>query len=237
MNEVISNLKSVTKNLEADQLLGIVLEQFGSKIALASSFSAEDQVITHMLSQLTSAPKIFTLDTGRLPQQTYDLMETTRDKYHINIEILFPDTKRTEDMTTTHGPNLFYKSIENRKLCCQLRKVDPLQKKLSTLKAWICGLRKEQSLTRTTVERIEWDSTNDLVKVNPIADWDTCRIWEFIRKNNVPYNSLHDEGYPSIGCAPCTRAIKPGENIRAGRWWWEKPEHKECGLHLKPAKE
>lgn len=232
MNDKIEKLLSKTDGLGAKEVLGIALEQFGDKVALASSFSVEDQVIVHMLRQLSSKFQVFTLDTGRLPQETYNLIEKTRKTYGIQIEMISPDSTLLDDLTTDHGPNLFYDSVENRKMCCHVRKVEPLKRKLSQLDAWICGLRREQSVTRGDLDVIEWDQGNGLIKINPLADWTTEQVWEYIHKYNVPYNELHDQGYPSIGCAPCTRAIEAGEDIRAGRWWWEQPEHKECGLHL-----
>ena len=234
MNDKIDSLISKTEKLDSFELLRFIVDEFGSKFALASSFSAEDMVITDMLCELNAANCIFTLDTGRLAQETYDVIEETRKKYGIEIEMLFPDSARLEDLTTTYGPNLFYSSVELRKLCCQVRKVEPLRRKLSQLDAWICGLRREQSVTRDQLKRIEWDEAFGLVKVNPLADWNSEQVWEHIRDNEVPYNKLHDKGYPSIGCSPCTRAVKEGEDIRGGRWWWESPEHKECGLHIHP---
>lgn len=228
-----AELAEETRALDARQLLGCVLERFGDKIALASSFGAEDQVLTDMLCQVCDQPRIFTLDTGRLPEETYEVMTATRQKYGIHINILFPDRQQVEEMVNARGPNLFYESVEARKLCCRIRKVEPLKRMLSGLQAWICGLRAEQSLTRTDLQRAEWDETFGLLKVSPLADWTTEQVWDYIKKNDVPYNKLHDEGYPSIGCAPCTRAVGPDEDIRSGRWWWEQPEHKECGLHLK----
>ncbi len=232
MNEKLEKLLSIADGLETMGLLGVVLEQFGAKAALASSFGDEDQVIAHMMRQLSSDCQIFTLDTGRLPQETYDLIEKTRKEYGIQIEMVSPDSTLLDEITTNHGPNLFYDSVDFRKLCCHVRKVEPLKRKLSQLDVWICGLRREQSVTRGDLDVIEWDEANGLIKINPLADWTTEQVWEYIHKYNVPYNKLHDEGFPSIGCAPCTRAIKDGEDIRAGRWWWELPEHKECGLHL-----
>jgi phosphoadenosine phosphosulfate reductase len=201
-------------------------------VALATSFGAEDQVLTDMLWRISSRPSIFTLDTGRLPEQTYEVMQATQEKYGIQIDVLFPDYKQVEQMVNEFGPNLFYKSIEARKLCCRVRKIEPLKRKLSGLQAWICGLRAEQSVTRTDLQRIVLDENFGLIKVSPLVDWTTEQVWEYIRENQVPYNKLHDKGYTSIGCAPCTRPIQAGEDIRAGRWWWERPEHKECGLHL-----
>ena len=232
MNEKFEKLLSIADGLEMIELLGVVLKQFGDRAALASSFGAEDQVITHMMRQLSSDCQVFTLDTGRLPQETYDLIEKTRKEYGIQIEMISPDSTLLNEITTNHGPNLFYDSVDCRKLCCHVRKVEPLKRKLSQLDAWICGLRREQSVTRGDLDVIEWDEANGLIKINPLADWTTEQVWEYIHKYNVPYNKLHDEGFPSIGCAPCTRAVKDSEDIRAGRWWWELPEHKECGLHL-----
>ncbi|MCK4999919.1 MAG: phosphoadenylyl-sulfate reductase [Anaerohalosphaera sp.] len=234
MNDKIDSLISKTEKLDSFELLRFIVDEFGSKFALASSFSAEDMVITDMLCELKAANCIFTLDTGRLAQETYDVIEETRKKYGIEIEMLFPDSARLEDLTMTYGPNLFYSSVELRKLCCQVRKVEPLRRKLSQLDAWICGLRREQSVTRDQLKRIEWDEAFGLVKVNPLADWSGEQVWKHIRDNEVPYNKLHDKGYPSIGCSPCTRAVKEGGDIRSGRWWWESPEHKECGLHIHP---
>lgn len=236
MKDRIEHLISKTEKLNAFELLRTIVEEFGSSFALASSFSAEDMVITDMLCELKETKCIFTLDTGRLPQETYEVIEETRKKYGIEIEMLFPDSARLEDLTMTHGPNLFYSSVELRKLCCQVRKVEPLRRKLSKLDAWICGLRREQSVTRDQLQRIEWDEAFGLVKINPLAEWSTDQVWDYISKHEVPYNKLHDKGYPSIGCGPCTRSIAKGEDIRSGRWWWESPEHKECGLHLKDGK-
>lgn len=216
--------------LRAIELVGI------QNIALASSFSIEDQVVTHMLIELDKKARVFTLDTGRLHQETYDVMDKTSKKYSFNYEVCFPDSEVVKHLVSTKGPNSFYDSVDNRKECCGIRKVEPLRSKLSTLKAWITGLRSEQSVTRSELKKIEWDDAFGLIKFNPLADWSEEQTWEYIKKNNIPYNELHDKGFPSIGCAPCTRAIKKGEDIRAGRWWWETPEQKECGLHIKDGK-
>jgi phosphoadenosine phosphosulfate reductase len=226
-------LERETSGVAAEPLLAHMVRRFGDRVALASSLGAEDQVVTDMLSRIAAAPNIFTLDTGRLPPETYDTIDATNKRYGLKIRVAFPDREQVEAMTLEHGPNLFYASIENRKRCCQVRKIVPLRRELDRLDAWITGLRREQSQTRVEVRRIEWDSANGLIKVNPLADWTTDEVWNYIREHNVPYNALHDRGYPSIGCAPCTRAVGPGEGIRAGRWWWELPEQKECGLHLK----
>jgi phosphoadenosine phosphosulfate reductase len=218
----------------AEEVLEWALKTYGDRVALASSFGAEDVALIDMLARIDPAPRVFTLDTGRLPQETYDVMEKIRDKYGLEIEIYYPDTKAVEDRVTRYGPNLFYKSVELRKLCCEIRKIEPLEKALKELSAWITGLRREQSVTRTEVKKVDIDAShNSIVKINPLADWSEEQVWSYIRENGVPYNALHDRNYPSIGCAPCTRAIKPGQDVRAGRWWWEAPEHKECGLHIK----
>ncbi len=231
MDESVAKLQEEAAGKSAQELLALVLTRFGSRIALASSFSAEDQVITDMICRAVRRPPVFTLDTGRLPQETYDVMEETRDRYGLEIEVLFPDSRLVGDMVARKGPNLFYRSVDDRKLCCHVRKVEPLRRRLQHLDAWICGLRTGQSPTREKVQRVQRDETFDLIKINPLADWTTEQVWDYITEHNVPYNRLHDMGYPSIGCAPCTRAVGPGDDIRAGRWWWEMPEHKECGLH------
>jgi phosphoadenosine phosphosulfate reductase len=218
----------------AQEVVAWALETYGDKVALASSFGAEDVALIHMMAKASKSARIFTLDTGRLPYETYELMDEIRKRYGVVIEPYFPDRERVEAMVIEHGFNLMYDSIENRKLCCHIRKVEPLGRALDGLDAWITGLRREQSVTRTDVKKLEWDNAHNMVKINPLADWSEADVWRFIRLNNVPYNKLHDIGYASIGCAPCTRAIKKTEDVRAGRWWWEDPEKKECGLHLKP---
>lgn len=202
------------------------------RIALASSMGAEDQVLTHMILKIHPRARIFILDTGRLHSETYDLIHRTMKRYGIHYEIFFPETADIELMESRYGPDLFYESIKSRKKCCFFRKVKPLQRMLSTLDAWITGLRKAQAVTRGALGKIEWDDANGLVKINPLADWSEEQVWNYIKENGIPYNALHDQGFPSIGCAPCTRPIQPGEEIRAGRWWWETPEQKECGLHI-----
>jgi phosphoadenosine phosphosulfate reductase len=230
--QIIEELSAKSKSLTAFEILTYVVNRFGDSIAFASSLGAEDQVITDMLTKITDKPNIFTLDTGRLPEETYQLIDATNRKYGIKLELLFPDTAAVEQMVNEKGPNLFRNSVEDRKLCCRIRKIQPLKRKLATLDAWICGLRAEQSVTRKGLSVIEWDDAFGLIKINPLADWTTDQVWDYIKEYNVPYNFLHDKGFPSIGCEPCTRAVEPGQDIRAGRWWWESPEHKECGLHL-----
>ena len=204
-----------------------------ARVLLASSFGAEDVALIHMLvTAAPEKPRVFCLDTGRLRQETYDVIDRIRSKYDLPIEIYFPDTADVEAMVRERGMNLFYDSIENRKRCCGIRKVDPLKRALSSADAWITGLRREQSVTRTQVPVMEIDTDHGgILKVNPLASWRDAQVWEYIHTHSVPYNALHPMGYPSIGCAPCTRAIAPGEDPRAGRWWWENPDTKECGLH------
>jgi len=217
----------------ADEILKFFLGRFKNRIALASSLGAEDQVITHMIVNIDHSAQIFTLDTGRVFPETYDLMARTNEKYGIKLKVYFPDAVNVEKMVNEKGINLFYESIENRKLCCGIRKVEPLKRAFKELDVWICGLRKDQSVTRFFTKTVEWDDANGLIKINPILSWTEKQVWAYIKEHEVPYNDLHDKGFPSIGCQPCTRAIKPGEDVRAGRWWWETPEQKECGLHKK----
>ncbi|MDR2085006.1 MAG: phosphoadenylyl-sulfate reductase [Bacteroidales bacterium] len=214
-------------------VISFFLEKFDKKIALSSSLSIEDQALTDMIVKIDKSIRIFTLDTGRLFPETYQLIDKTCMKYGINIEIYFPDYKRVEQMVNAEGINLFYESIEKRKKCCEIRKIEPLRRAFAGLDAWICGLRHEQSVTRNDVQLVEWDESNGLVKINPLINWTEEQVWKYIKENSVPYNKLHDKGFPSIGCEPCTRAVEQGEDIRAGRWWWEDPNHKECGLHRK----
>jgi phosphoadenosine phosphosulfate reductase len=223
--------------MSAQDVVQLAHERFGKNVALSSSFGAEDMVLIDMLMRVDPTARIVTLDTGRLPQETYNVIDATRERYGAKIDVYFPTAEDVQAMVAEHGVNLFYHSVELRKLCCGIRKMEPLKRALSGLDAWITGLRREQSITRTAVHKMEWDAGNELIKINPLADWTYDDVWKYIRENNVPYNALHDRGYPSIGCGPCTRAVQPGEHERAGRWWWEHPETKECGLHVAtPAK-
>ena len=227
----IDDLNSRIKTTE--DALQWVSDNLHPKVAKASSFGAEDAVLMDIMLKINPEFRFFTLDTGRLPQETYDIMDIVRKKYGISIEVLFPDTKEIEEMVKEKGMNLFYESVENRKLCCEIRKVHPMNKMLKTLDGWITGLRRDQTKIRENASIFQLDNGHDgILKINPIIDWTWDQIQEYIKKNNLPYNSLLDKGYPSIGCEPCTRAIKPGEDLRAGRWWWEQGEHKECGLHI-----
>lgn len=224
-------LNAELENKTPQEVLTYCVNHFGQSIALSSSLGLEDQVLTDMLVKINPKTSIFTLDTGRLFPETYDLIDRTCSKYKISIKIYFPNKEDVEQMVNQKGINLFYHSVENRKECCRIRKIVPLKRAFNGLDAWICGLRREQSVTRTNMQMVEWDSDNGLVKVNPLINWSERDVWEYINQHSVPVNPLHKKGFPSIGCQPCTRAIEPGEDIRAGRWWWENPDTKECGLH------
>ncbi|NQU33103.1 MAG: phosphoadenylyl-sulfate reductase [Bacteroidetes bacterium] len=231
--EIIEEWNSELADSTPHEILGFFLKQFSGKVALSTSLGLEDQVLTEMVASIDSSTKIFTLDTGRLFPETYDLIDRTSKKYGISIDVYFPNTKEVEEMVNTKGINLFYDSIENRKLCCNLRKLVPLARAMNGLDGWITGLRRDQSVTRTEMQLIEWDENNNMLKINPLINWTVNDVMGYIEAKRIPYNSLHDKGFASIGCQPCTRAIEPDENIRAGRWWWEDPESKECGLHEK----
>jgi phosphoadenosine phosphosulfate reductase len=233
MKTKVDRLKQKTKNKSTEEILEYFLNESEFNIALASSLSAEDQALTDMMFKANNDANIFTLDTGRLPRETYDLIEKVNTKYKKNIKIYFPNTEKIELLVNSKGMFSFYESIENRKECCFVRKIEPLKRALNKLDIWVTGLRREQSVTRKEMQILEWDEGNNLLKLNPLINWSGDDVWNYIKKNSVPYNKLHDHGYPSIGCAPCSRAVKEGEDIRSGRWWWENPEHKECGLHIK----
>lgn len=233
--QVIEKAKDL-ETKSAQEIVAWALETYGDKIALASSFSIEDVAVIDMMMKVRKDARIFTLDTGRLNQETYDVMDAIKSKYDIKLEVMFPEREAVETMVREKGFNHFYDSIENRKECCKVRKVQPLRKMLSTLDGWITGLRSEQAVTRSDTPVVEIDEAfGGIAKVNPIISWSEEQTKAYLKENNVPYNALHDKGFPSIGCAPCTRAIKKGEDLRAGRWWWEDPKFKECGLHAKDA--
>ncbi len=209
------------------------IERDYSPAVLATSFGAEDMVLLDLICKHAPAIEVFTLDTGRLPKETYELMQTVKTHYNKEVQVFYPDTSQIEAFVTSNGPNAFYDSVEMRKQCCGIRKVQPLNRALADKKAWLTGMRRSQSVTRSELPVSEWDEDHGLQKFSPLTDWSNGNVWAYIRAFEVPYNKLHDEGYASIGCAPCTRAITAGEDIRAGRWWWENPETKECGLHVK----
>lgn len=212
------------------------MDQYGDKAGLASSFGMEDMVLIDMIAKLDKPLTIFTLDTGRLHEETYELMDRVRSKYGLEIKTYFPDRDKVENLVSEKGFFSFRESVDNRKECCYIRKVEPLNRALGELKAWITGLRRSQGVTRTDIPKVMEDADHPpLIKINPLAEWSEEQVMNYIIENNVPINILHKRNYPSIGCAPCTRPVEQGEDIRAGRWWWENPEHKECGLHNRPA--
>ena len=233
MKELIEKLNRELNDKSPQEILRYLLSEYPNKVTLGSSLGAEDQVILDMMTRCCKDFSVFTLDTGRLFPETYDIIDRTNKKYGITIKVYFPDSNQVEEMVNSRGINLFYDSVENRKLCCYLRKIEPLKKALPGNDVWITGLRKDQSLNRFYTELVEWDDKFKIIKVNPLLKWSETDVWAYIRENDVPYNILHDKGFPSIGCQPCTRAVNPGEDSRAGRWWWESPEHNECGLHTR----
>jgi len=233
LKESIAELNQRFQGVSSINILEFFLKKYKGRIGFASSMGAEDQVITQMIASIDKGAKIFTLDTGRMFPETYEAIDRTNARYGVNIQIMFPDRQQVEQMVSEKGINLFYESIENRKQCCHIRKMVPLKRALKGLEVWISGLRRSQSITRENLQLVEWDENNEMIKLNPLIDWTEEQVWAYIEENNIPYNKLHDQGFPSIGCQPCTRAIENGEDVRAGRWWWENPEHKECGLHVK----
>ena len=229
---LVEELIQRTKNLSIEETLAFLANEFSEKVVFSTSFGQEDQVITALIATNELPIKIFTLDTGRLFQETYDVFHKTLKKYKVNIQTFYPETSQVENLLNTKGPNSFYESVENRKECCFIRKVVPLKKGLAGNKVWITGLRAEQSENRSDLAFFEYDAHFDIIKFNPLLKWTLAEVQKYIDDNNVPQNSLHKKGFISIGCAPCTRAIVEGEDIRAGRWSWES-SHKECGLHQK----
>jgi thioredoxin-dependent adenylylsulfate APS reductase len=216
----------------ASDVLAWALGEFHPNIAISASFQAESMVIIDLATKIQPDVRIFTLDTGRLPQETHELIDQVRHRYDIKIDVIVPDNSRVQAMVRQHGMNLFTRHQTLRMLCCHIRKVEPLRRALTGLDGWITGLRRDQGGERTDVAKVAVDETHGgIVKVNPVADWTRDQVWEYIRANKLPYNELYNRGYTSIGCDPCTRAIQPGEEERAGRWWWEDSGLKECGLH------
>ncbi len=220
--------------LGAEKILRWALENFHPQIALACSFGApEGLAVLDMLHRLEPASRVFVLDTGRLPQASYDLIDRVRERYAKRIEVLFPRAEDVQKLVAERGLNLFYESVENRQLCCRVRKVEPLNRYLSGLEAWITGLRRDQTDNRSAALKLEIDAAHGgIVKVNPIADWDHDDVWRYVRSHDVPVNRLHAQGYPSVGCDPCSRAVAAGADPRSGRWWWEQDADRECGIHV-----
>ena len=227
---------SEAENLGAQEILSWAVKNFSPKIALSCSFGApEGLVLLDMMHRIDPASRVFVLDTGRMHQATYDLIDRVRDRYDKQVEVVFPRAKDVEQMVQGSGLNLFYDSVESRQQCCRIRKVEPMNRYLSEqgLEAWVSGLRRDQGVTRSDTAKVEIDDARGgIVKVNPIADWTRDEVMAYVAAHEVPINRLHAEGYPSVGCAPCSRAVQPGEDERAGRWWWENSETKECGIHI-----
>ena len=218
----------------AHEILGWAIEKFHPRLALSASFgNPEGMALIDMMHRIEPSSRVYVLDTGRLPQATYDLIDRVRDRYDKTIEVVYPEPEALQTMVRENGMNLFYESLEKRRLCCGLRKVEPNRRYLAGLDAYVTGLRREQNVTRSDFRKVELDEGNgNIWKINPLVDWTTDQVWQYIREHNVPVNRLHAEGYPSVGCAPCTRAVKPGDDPRSGRWWWENADTRECGLHV-----
>lgn len=232
-----TDLAAEFEHASAEEVLRWAVERFGRDLTLACSLGAEDMVLVDLLVKIDPGARIFVLDTARLHEATYAVIDAAREKYGIEFEVYFPDETAVQNLMRTKGAFSFRQSVENRKECCAIRKVEPLGRALAERKAWITGLRRAQSVTRLSLPKIEWDEDHGLYKLNPLAEWSEEAVWDHVREHDVPINELHAQGFPSIGCEPCTRAIFPGEDVRAGRWWWETPEQKECGLHVRGRKE
>jgi phosphoadenosine phosphosulfate reductase len=227
----IPELLHLIGGLNTAESLQLMAQKFPGQVTFSSSFSYEDQVITHDILGYNTGISIFTLETGRLFPETYSVWNSTNERYNIHVKAYYPNTKDIQDYVDERGPNAFYESVENRKSCCFIRKVEPLSRALKGNAVWVTGLRAEHSAARKDLSIIEWDEVNQVIKFHPLLYWTFEQVKDYVKKYNIPYNSLHDRGFVSIGCAPCTRAIKPGEDFRAGRWWWEDESKKECGLH------
>ena len=234
-DEILTFIESGSgESLSAKEILIWGIENFAPELSLSCSFGApEGLAVLDMMHRLDRASRVFMIDTGRLPQATHDLVDRVRDHYGKSVEVLFPSAERVQEMSQAHGSNLFYGSVALRQHCCAVRKVEPLRRHLATQRAWVTGLRRDQGVTRGETRKIEIDRANGgLVKLNPIADWTHEQVMEYVREHRVPTNRLHAAGYPSVGCEPCSRAVAPGADPRSGRWWWESPEMRECGIHV-----
>lgn len=229
---LLDTLRVELKGLSIVESLTKLTALFPGKVTFSTSFGIEDQAITHFIFKNKLPIRVFTLDTGRLFPETYSTWSRTLEQYNQTIEVYYPNTTDIQAFVTEKGPNSFYESVDNRKACCHIRKVEPLNRALQGQSIWITGIRAEQSLNRLDMSNLEWDGAHQLIKFHPIFDWSFEEVRSFVNKNGIPYNPLHDKGFVSIGCAPCTRAIREGEDFRAGRWWWEDASKKECGLHV-----
>jgi len=234
-NEVVDFIESgKAESLSAQEILTWGIVNFSPHLSLSCSFGApEGLAVLDMMHRIDPALRVFMIDTGRLPQATHDLLDRVRDRYGVSVELLFPEAERIEEMVREQGTNLFYESVAMRQRCCRLRKVEPLRRHLGVHRAWVTGLRREQGVTRGGTLKVEVDHANGgLVKLNPIADWTREQVMAYVNEHEVPLNRLHSAGYPSVGCEPCSRAVAPGADPRSGRWWWERPETRECGIHV-----
>lgn len=231
MKAYLEEIAVQIKDMGPVEALTFLSQKFEGQITFSTSFGWEDQVITDLIFANDIPVRVFTLETGRLFPETYYVWNRTLENYQKPIHAYHPDAAALEDMVSEKGPNSFYESVENRKQCCFIRKIVPLKRALKGNKCWVTGIRAEQSLNRTEMSNLEWDEENQLIKFHPVFYWSLDEVKAYIRKNNIVYNTLHDKGFPSIGCAPCTRAVQEGEDFRAGRWWWEDQSKKECGLH------
>lgn len=232
----MSRVNDITKLIEGksvEEIIHIISSLDSEQVTFSTSLSYEDQILTHIIFSENINIEVFTLDTGRLFAETYSVFNSTRDRYRKEIRTFYPDTGAIEKLVSTKGPNSFYESVENRKECCFIRKVEPLKRALAGKTIWITGIRAEHSMNREGMPQVEWDEANNIIKIHPLLNWTFDEVRSYIKKYNIPYNPLHDKGFVSIGCQPCTRAIKEGEDFRAGRWWWEDSTKKECGLHIK----
>jgi len=227
----LTQLRIKLSALDVVGKLRYLANTYPNQIVFSTSFGWEDQVITHLIFANQIPIKVFTLETGRLFPETYYVWNRTLEVYQQPIHAYYPKTEQLQEMVNTKGPNSFYETVENRKECCHIRKIEPLKRALAGNEIWITGIRAEQSMNREDMHDMEWDEGNQLIKFHPIFTWTLAEVKQFITKNNIVYNTLHDRGFPSIGCAPCTRAVQPDEDFRAGRWWWEDQSKKECGLH------
>lgn len=232
-NNKVHRIEQIVFGKSPAEALALLRKEFAGTIAFSTSFGLEDQAITHLIFSNDIPIKIFTLDTGRMFQETYSVWSRTKEVYGKEIFSYSPVAETVQQLVSSKGPNSFYDSVENRVECCHIRKVEPLQRALKGNEVWITGIRKQQSSDRKNLNQVEWDEKHQAVKFHPLFDWSFEEVKDFVKKNNIPYNSLHDKGFPSIGCQPCTRAVKEGEDPRSGRWWWEDTTKKECGLHLK----
>ncbi|PTX10085.1 phosphoadenylylsulfate reductase (thioredoxin) [Sphingobacterium faecium] len=228
----INKIKELLSGKQGVELLQAITEHYPNQVVFSTSFGIEDQIITDWIGKSKVNIEVFTLDTGRLFKETYSLWSRTVERYALKINTYYPNTEQIQEFVSQKGPNAFYESVENRKSCCYIRKIEPLQRALRGAKIWITGIRAEQSANRHDMDYIEYDEVNDIIKIHPLFDWTFEMVNNYIKSERIPYNVLHDKGFPSIGCAPCTRAVQEGEDFRAGRWWWEDQSKKECGLHV-----